>query len=196
MAKARVISLAVLRDARACTVCAGCLPNKPRPLLAASSASRIVVIGQAPGRIAHETGIPWNDASGKRLRGWLGVSDEEFYNASLVALVPMGFCYPGKAKGGDSPPRPECAPLWHPKILPQLKRVELTVYVGRFPFDRYLSSEFEDLTQAVRGARSLLPRRIILPHPSPRNQMWLSRNPWFERDVVPLLTKRVRQLLD
>lgn len=191
----RTISLSVLKEARACRVCEHALPNEPRPLLAASASSRIVIIGQAPGRIAHETGVPWNDASGKRLRGWLGVSDAQFYDEALIALVPMGFCYPGKAKGGDMAPRPECAPLWHPQILPKLRKVELTVYIGNYPFARYLSEEAESLTEGVRSAAKLLPTRILLPHPSPRNQMWLARNRWFERDVVPMLRRRVTQLL-
>lgn len=191
----RAISLPMLNEVRACRVCEHELPNEPRPLLAASASSRIVIIGQAPGRIAHETGVPWNDASGKRLREWLGVTDEQFYDESLVALVPMGFCYPGKAKGGDMAPRPECAPLWHPQILPKLRKVELTVYIGNYPFARYLREEAESLTEGVRAAKKLLPTRILLPHPSPRNQMWLARNLWFQRDTIPMLRKRVRAVL-
>jgi uracil-DNA glycosylase len=195
MPPTRPLSLPVLKEARACRVCEHELPNEPRPLLAASASSRIVLIGQAPGRIAHETGIPWNDASGKRLREWLGVTDDEFYNPALIALVPMGFCYPGKSKGGDAPPRPECAPLWHPRILPKLKNLALTVYIGRYPFERYLGEHFDDLTEAVRAAPKLLPQRVALPHPSPRNQMWLARNPWFAKKVLPLLRERVRGAL-
>jgi uracil-DNA glycosylase len=191
----RAISLPMLKEVRACRVCEHELPNEPRPLLAASASSRIIIIGQAPGRIAHETGVPWNDASGKRLREWLGVTDEQFYDESLIALVPMGFCYPGKSKGGDMAPRPECAPLWHPQILPKLTMVELTVYIGNYPLTRYLADEAESLTEGVRAAKTLLPTRIQLPHPSPRNQMWLVRNPWFERDVLPTLRKRVKEVL-
>ncbi len=189
------ISLSILKEVRACRVCEATLPNEPKPLLAASGSSRIVLIGQAPGRIAHETGVPWNDVSGKRLREWLGVTDAEFYNESLIALVPMGFCYPGKAKGGDMAPRPECAPLWHPQILPKLKKIELTIYIGRYPFERYLADEAENLTEGVGAAKRLLPTRILLPHPSPRNQMWITRNPWFTRDVLPALRLRVRAVL-
>ncbi|MFM9957734.1 MAG: uracil-DNA glycosylase family protein [Phycisphaerales bacterium] len=195
MPTSRPFSLPVIKEARACRECEHHLPNAPRPLLAASSSSRIVLIGQAPGRVAHETGIPWNDASGKRLREWLGVTDEQFYNPALIALVPMGFCYPGKSKGGDAPPRPECAPLWHPRILPKLKLLALTVYIGRYPFERYLGTEYDDLTAGVRGAAELLPRRVLLPHPSPRNQMWLARNPWFSKKVLPLVRARVREIL-
>jgi uracil-DNA glycosylase len=191
----RAISLPMLKEVRACRFCEHELPNEPRPLLAASASSRIIIIGQAPGRIAHETGVPWNDASGKRLREWLGVTDEQFYDESLIALVPMGFCYPGKSKGGDMAPRPECAPLWHPQILPKLTKVELTVYIGNYPFARYLADEAESLTEGVRAANTLLPTRIQLPHPSPRNQMWLARNPWFARDVLPALRKRVKEVL-
>ena len=191
----RPLSLPVLKEVRACRVCEHALPNEPRPLLAASATSRIVVMGQAPGRIAHETGVPWNDVSGKRLREWLGVTDAQFYDESLIALVPMGFCYPGKSKGGDMAPRPECAPLWHPRILPKLTKVELTIYVGNYPFARYLADEAESLTACVRAAKKLLPDRILLPHPSPRNQMWLTRNPWFAPDVLPALRKRVKQVV-
>lgn len=185
----------MLTEARACRVCENVLPNAPRPLLAASVLSRILLIGQAPGRVAHETSVPWNDVSGKRLRDWLGVTEEEFYDESKVALIPMGFCFPGKAKGGDMPPRPECAPLWHPKLLPLLVNVKLTVYIGRYPLERYLSEEAGSLTEGVRMAKALLPSRILLPHPSPRNQMWIARNPWFAREVLPALRARVRSIL-
>jgi uracil-DNA glycosylase len=187
--------LPILQEVRACRVCEHALPNGPRPLLAASASSRILIIGQAPGRVAHETGVPWNDASGKRLRGWLGVTDEQFHDESLIALVPMGFCYPGKSRSGDMAPRPECAPLWHPEILPKLSKVQLTVYIGNYPFARYLADQVESLTAGVRAAKTLLPTRILLPHPSPRNQMWLAKNPWFARDIVPALRKRVKAVL-
>lgn len=146
--------------------------------------------------MAHETGVPWNDVSGQRLREWLGVTDAQFYDESLIALIPMGFCHPGKAKGGDMAPRLECAPLWHPQLLPKLTKLELTIYIGRYPFDRYLGEAFESLTEGVRAARKLLPARILLPHPSPRNQMWIARNPWFQRDVLPAPRKRVKDLLN
>lgn len=191
----RAISLPVLNEARACRVCEHALPNEPRPLLSAAASSRILIIGQAPGRIAHETGVPWNDASGKRLREWLGVSDTRFYDESLFALVPMGFCYPGKSKGGDMAPRPECAPLWHPRILPKLSKVQLTIYIGNYPFAQYLADKADSLTEGVRGANKLLPTRILLPHPSPRNQMWVAKNRWFEQDTLPLLRRRVQVVL-
>ncbi len=156
---------------------------------------RIVIIGQAPGRIAHETGVPWNDASGKSLREWLGVTDEQFYDESLIALVPMGFCYPSESKGGDMALRRECVPLWHPQVLPKLTKVQLTVYIGKHFFARYLADEAESLTEGVRAATKLLPTRILLPHPSPRNQMLLARNLWLERDTIPMLRTRVRAVL-
>jgi len=189
------IPLPLLTEIRACRVCEDVLPNEPRPILVASAASRIVIIGQAPGRIAHETGVPWNDVSGKRLRAWLGVSDEQFYDPALFALVPMGFCYPGKSGAGDMAPRPECAPLWHPQLLPQLKKLALTIYIGRYPFERYLADLAATLTEGVRAASKLLPARVLLPHPSPRNQFWIKKNPWFTRDVLPAVQARVREVL-
>lgn len=189
------LSLPILREVRACTECAGKLPNEPRPLLAASKHSRILIIGQAPGRVAHDTGVPWNDRSGIRLREWLGLSPEQFYDDTLVALMPMGFCFPGTGKGGDMAPRPECAPLWHPRLLAQLPRVNLTVYIGRYAYERYLPELAPTLTEAVRASRRLLPERILLPHPSPRNQLWIARNKWFTRDIVPALSRRVAQVL-
>ncbi|MBX9738256.1 MAG: uracil-DNA glycosylase family protein [Phycisphaerales bacterium] len=188
--------LPIVASARACRVCEKFLPEEPRPLLAASAKSRILIIGQAPGRVAHISAKPWNDASGNRLRSWLGLTDQQFYDDSIVALVPMGFCYPGKAPGGDSPPRPECAPLWHPQILPLMKNVQLTIYIGRYPLARYLATEVPSLTEGVRHAPQLLPTRAVLPHPSPRNQMWLKRNPWFAADIVPLLQARVRSVIE
>jgi uracil-DNA glycosylase len=188
-------SLPFLRDVRRCRVCEHHLPNEPRPLVAASAMSRMLIIGQAPGRIAHETGVPWNDKSGERLREWLGVTVAQFYDESLFAIVPMGFCYPGKGEGGDKPPRPECATLWHPRILPKLTRIELTIYIGSYAFERSPQDKAENLTEGVRAARRLLPKSIVLPHPSPRNRLWIRRNPWFEEDVVPALRKRVGDVI-
>jgi uracil-DNA glycosylase len=190
--------LPLLREIRRCRVCEEDLPAGPRPLLAASALSRVVIIGQAPGRIAHETGVPWNDKSGRRLRDWLGVPEGQFYDESLFALVPMGFCFPGRGRSGDNPPRRECARLWHPRILPRLLRAELTVYVGAYSFERSRPRPADDVrtfTDGVRAAQTLLPARIVLPHPSPRNQMWIKRNPWFEREVLPALRARVREII-
>ncbi len=187
--------LPIIREARQCTVCADTLPLGARPLLAGCATSRILIIGQAPGAAAHETNVPWNDRSGVRLRTWLGVSDTEFYDASLIALVPMGFCYPGKRAGGDAQPRPECAPLWHARIFDVLAAIKLTIYVGRFACERYLP-RYAGLTDAVRAYERLLPRRIALPHPSPRNNIWLKQSPWFENDALPKLRRRVRAIID
>lgn len=155
----------------------------------------MLIIGQAPGLAAHNSGTPWNDRSGDRLRDWLGLTREEFYDDALVALMPMGFCYPGKGRTGDAPPRPECAPLWHPRLLKEFRSVRLTIYVGRFAFDRYLSSEFDTQTEAIRACSTLLPSRLALPHPSPLNNRWLAKNPWFDRDVTPMLSEATRAAL-
>jgi len=185
----------LLDDARACRECVGKLPNDPRPLLQAAPSSRIVVIGQAPGAAAHDTGVPWDDRSGRRLRDWLGVSGDQFYDPKRIALVPMGFCYPGKGPSGDLAPRPECAPLWHPPLLRALRKVELTVLIGRYALDRYLPDDHDTMTNAVRAHADLLPDRIALPHPSPRNNIWLKKNPWFERQTLPALRRRVAEVL-
>ncbi len=187
--------LKVFQEARRCVACEAELPLGARPLLAGRGSSRVLIIGQAPGRAAHESGVPWDDASGARLRAWLGLSDEQFYDASLVALVPMGFCYPGKGKTGDLSPRTECAPLWHDRVLRALRSVELTVYVGKYAFEAYLSAEFASLTDAVQGYRELLPRRVALPHPSPRNNIWLKKHAWFEDEVVEAVRTRVSDVV-
>ena len=186
----------ILDQVRACTTCAEYLPHGVRPLLAASHKSRILLIGQAPGRVAHASGIPWSDRSGDRLREWLGISSETFYDADKVAIVPMGFCYPGNGKQGDLPPRPECAPLWHSRLLPLLKNVRLTIYLGRYAWERHLGDQYPGLTEAAADFARLLPTRIVLPHPSPRNQMWVKRNEWFNAKLLPALQSRVRQVLD
>ncbi len=181
----------IIREARACRVCAASLPHQPRPLLQGSARSRILIIGQAPGAAAHTSGIPWDDRSGERLRAWLGLTPTQFYNDERVALMPMGFCYPGHGPSGDRPPRPECAPLWHPRLLPALNRVELVVYIGKYAFARYLSQDFDSITDAVAGWKRLLPNSIALPHPSPRNNIWLKKHAWFERKTIPALKERV-----
>ncbi len=179
-------SLQVLEQARTCTHCTG-LPLGPRPLVAGTRKSGVLIIGQAPGLAAHESGVPWDDASGDRLREWLGLSREAFYDPDKVALMPMGFCYPGKAKTGDGPPRPECAPLWHDRILKALSGVKLTLLVGRFAFERYAADELSDLTTAALSPNRLLPRKLVLPHPSPLNNRWLARNPAFEAKILLLV---------
>ncbi len=187
--------LSILAEARACTVCASELPLGPRPLLAADPAARILIIGQAPGKATHEAGIPWQVRSGDRLREWLGVSGDQFYDPRQVAIVPTGFCYPGPGPTGDLPPRAECAPLWHPRILPQLTKVRLTIFVGSFSLAVNLGGLYRNLSEAAEDFRALLPGRIVLPHPSPRNGMWARQRPWFAAELLPALRERVAEAL-
>jgi len=183
-----------LQEARSCCLCEAVLPLGPRPLIQGSRRSRILVIGQAPGAVAHETGIPWNDRSGARLRAWLGLDDEAFYDPERVALMPMGFCFPGKGRSGDLAPRPECAPRWHDRLLGGFGEVGLTVIVGRHAAARYASAD-ESITSLARDFAAWLPDRIVIPHPSPRNGPWLKQHPWFESEAVPAMQERVRGLL-
>lgn len=186
----------LLRDARACTVCTAHLPLGPRPVLAAHAKARILVIGQAPGSRVHESGVPWDDPSGDRLRDWLGVDRSTFYDEQQIALVPMGFCYPGKGRSGDLPPRPECAPLWHAPLLAHMPAVTLVVILSQYALDAYLGdTQKATLTDTVRAFRDYGPRHLPLPHPSPRNNIWLAKNPWFLRDVIPELRRRVAAAL-
>ena len=185
----------VLAEARACTVCASALPLGPRPLLAAHPESRILIIGQAPGRTTHEAGTPWLDQSGDRLRQWLGVTREKFYDERWFAFVPAGFCYPGSGATGDLPPRKECSPLWHPRILPLIAEKQLTITVGAFAFAAAFGQQYEDLSAAAADYRGLLPESIVLPHPSPRNRMWAKNRPWFEAELLPSLRQRVSSVL-
>lgn len=184
----------LLVEVRACRACEESLPLGPRPVLSASASARLLVVGQAPGTRVHETGIPWNDPSGDRLRDWLQMSREEFYDSSRVAIVPMGFCYPGKGKSGDLPPRRECAELWHERIMALLPNVELVLLIGQYAQAHYLQDEYKTLTERVRRHAEFAPRFLPLPHPSPRNQLWLRRNPWFEEEVLPELRSRVAAL--
>ncbi|MCB1325669.1 MAG: uracil-DNA glycosylase family protein [Spirochaetales bacterium] len=186
----------LIAEAAACRICAPHLPHEPRPVFRIHARSRVLVVGQAPGTKVHASGIPWNDASGKRLREWMGVDDDSFYDARRFAIVPMGFCYPGKGRSGDLPPRPECRATWHDTMIPLLKDIQLVLAIGQYAQD-YLLGERRGatLTETVRGFRDYAPGTIPLPHPSPRNQLWLSRNPWFAREVLPYLRKRVREAL-
>ncbi len=186
---------ATLAEIRACRLCEGLIPE-PRPVLRANSTARLLVVGQAPGTKVHASGIPWDDASGKRLRTWLDLSVEEFYDESRIAIVPMGFCYPGKGKSGDLPPRPECASTWHEKVLAHLPDIRTTLLIGMYAQKHYTSSQHKTLTERVSNWRDFAPEKFMLPHPSPRNQMWLRRNPWFEAELVPTLKSRVRAILD
>lgn len=185
----------LLTEIRGCDVCTEHLPLGPRPVLSAHRDARLLVIGQAPGRRVHESGVPWDDPSGARLREWLGVDGETFYDERRIALVPMGFCYPGTGKSGDLPPRKECAELWHEKLLGELPNVELTVLLSRYAQTHYLGErEKKTLTETVRAWREYVPAYLPLPHPSPRNNGWLAKNTWFEGDVLPYLRRRVARL--
>ena len=154
-----------------------------------------MIIGQAPGTKAHESGKPWNDASGERLRQWLGVTPEQFYDEALFAIVPMGFCYPGKGKSGDLPPRPECAAQWMKLVLRHLENIELTILIGAYSQSYFLKTKSGDLTQTVKNWKSFAPKQFPLPHPSPRNNIWLAKNRWFEKNLVTELQKTIRNLL-
>jgi uracil-DNA glycosylase len=187
---------ALLKKIRACRICEPHLPLGPNPVLRASASARLLIIGHSPGTKVHASGIPWDSASGDKLRDWMGIDTDTFYDERLVATVPMGFCYPGRGTGGDLPPRPECAPTWHPQLLPLLKKIELTLLIGSHAQVAFLGAKRRaTLTDTVRDARAYLPRFLPLPHPSPRNQMLLRRNPWFETDIVPLLRTRVAHAL-
>jgi uracil-DNA glycosylase len=187
---------ALLAEVRACQVCAAYLPFPPKPILRAGGTAKLLIVGQAPGRRVHETGIPWNDPSGDRLRDWMQVSRDTFYDGSRIAIIPAAFCYPGTGPGGDLPPRPECAPLWHPRLRAALPEIRLTLLVGSYAQAYYLDKRAQKtLTETVRHCRDYLPEFLPLPHPSPRNQMWLKRNPWFAEEVLPLLRKEIAEIL-
>ncbi len=180
-----------------CTVCETQLPLGPRPVVAAHPNAKIAIIGQAPGTKVHETGIPWDDPSGRQLRKWLAVTEKQFYDVNLFAIVPMGFCYPGKSKSGDAPPRPECAPLWHAPLFEHMPTIELTLLIGAYAQRYYLANATErNLTETVRSFQNYLPTYLPLPHPSPRNRFWLSKNHWFEQNVLPALQVNVAKLLN
>lgn len=186
----------LLNKIQGCEVCKDHLPLGPRPVIQINAFSKIVIVSQAPSRRVHETRIPWNDASGKKLKSWMNVNDESFYNPSFISILPMGFCYPGKAISGDLPPRPECAPLWHPQIFKYFKSNPLILLIGQYAQRYYLKKSFKgSLTDTVRNYQEYLPTYFPLPHPSPRNQNWVKINPWFMEEAVPELQKRIREYL-
>lgn len=186
----------LLADIHACRLCEAHLPLGPRPVLRASGTARLLIVGQAPGRRVHETGIPWNDPSGDRLRSWLQMTREQFYDPRHIAIVPAGLCYPGSGPRGDAPPRPECAPLWHPPLRALMPKIQLTLLIGQYAQAYYLGNRRKkSLRETVQAHHEYLPEFLPLPHPSPRNQLWLKQNPWFEQDVIPLLRMRVAQAL-
>jgi uracil-DNA glycosylase len=172
----------LLTEIKRCTACKAHI--EPRPVVQAGKRAKILIVGQAPGRAVHESGIAWDDASGDRLREWMGFGKEDFYDSAQVAIVPMGFCYPGTGDSGDLPPRKECFPLWHARLLREMPEVRLTLLVGQYAQRAYLQGKGErNLTETVRNWRGYLPRYLPLPHPSPLNNLWLAKNRWFERDL-------------
>jgi uracil-DNA glycosylase len=187
----------LLHDIRFCAVCKASLPLAPRPIVQAGRLARVLVIGQAPGRRAHDSGLPWDDLSGARLRQWMGIDEARFYNPDLVALMAMGFCYPGASRtGGDHPPRPECAPLWHERLRTHMGNVRLTLLVGHHAQKAYLrDASGARLTDNVRNFEQFLPGLLPLPHPSWRSTIWMRRNPWFETKLLPTLRATVAAAL-
>ncbi|MGJ7612848.1 MULTISPECIES: uracil-DNA glycosylase family protein [unclassified Variovorax] len=186
----------LLAEIRRCTACAAHLPLGPRPVVQASASARLLIVGQAPSLTVHQTGVPWDDQSGDQLRRWLGVDRDTFYDATRIALVPMGYCYPGRGASGDLPPRKECAPLWQQRLLTQMPHVELTLLVGQYAQRHLLGSRARGgVTETVEAFADYAPRFIPLPHPSPRNTGWFKHHPWFESEVLPVLRQRVLQAL-
>ena len=186
----------LLKDIRACRLCEDKLPLGPRPVLRASTTAKLLIVGQAPGTLVHGSGVPWDDASGVRLREWLRVDKSAFYDEKKIAIVPMGFCYPGRGASGDLPPRPECARTWHPRLLPLLADIELVLLIGHYAQQHFLgNARKESLTDTVRAWSEYAPRFFPLPHPSPRNIGWFMHNPWFDAEVVPTLRERVARVL-
>lgn len=186
---------ALLSDVRACTLCEAHLPLGPRPVFQLHPEARILIAAQAPGRKVHETGLPFNDPSGDRLREWLGVTRETFYDPVKIALVPMGFCFPGTGKSGDLPPRPECAPAWRRQLLARLGKVQLTLVIGQYALAWHFPQEKSSVTDLVQSWRSHWPHKVPMPHPSPRNNLWLRRNPWFGKELLPALKQQVSEIL-
>lgn len=187
----------LLGEIRACRVCAERLPHEPRPVLQAGAAARLLIVGQAPGARVHASGIPWSDASGRRLREWMGIYESVFYDAGQVAIVPMGLCFPGRGASGDRPPEKACAPLWQERLLALMPQIRLTLLVGGYAQQHFLKQQgHQSVTDTLRNWQSLGPHIVPLPHPSPRNVAWFKANPWFEGEVVPALRERVRGALE
>jgi len=187
----------LLKEVRNCKVCEEFLPHGANPVLSASTKSKLVVIGQAPGQIVHNSGIPWDDKSGENLRSWLGVDKEVFYDQDKIALIPMGFCYPGSGVSGDMAPRPECAPLWHNRLFEKMPSIKLVLLIGLYAQKYYLGNKAkETLTETVRNYKNYLPLYFPLPHPSPRNNIWQAKNQWFAELVLPELKRIVAALVE
>jgi uracil-DNA glycosylase len=185
----------LLTEVRACNICEPHLPLGGRPVLQLHPKAKVLIAGQAPGRKVHESGVPFDDASGNRLREWMGVTREVFYDPEKIAILPMGFCYPGTGRSGDMPPRPECAPAWRKQLLAELHHLEFTLVIGRYAQAYHFGEAGASVTDLVKAWRSYWPRMIPLPHPSPRNNLWLRRNPWFESELLPSLRERVSEVL-
>ena len=185
----------LLESVRQCRLCDSALPMGARPVLQIDPHARILIAGQAPGRRVHESGVPFDDPSGDRLREWLGVSRETFYDPTQIAILPMGFCYPGTGKSGDLPPRPECAEEWRERILTELSGVQLTLVIGQYAQKWHLTQTHKNLTETVRAWRDYGPDIMPLPHPSPRNNIWLKKNPWFSESLLPQLRKKTLKAL-
>ena len=186
----------LLSEIKKCTECEKFLALGPRPVLAAHKESKIVIIGQAPGLAVHKSGIPWDDKSGDNLRNWMNIEKQDFYDATHIGILPMGFCYPGKGKSGDLPPRQECASLWHDKVLSKMKQVRLTLLSGKYAQAYYLQDQAKNsLTETVKNFEEYLPHYFVLPHPSPRNNIWQAKNPWFKKDLIPQLQEKVQEIL-
>ncbi|KHA61660.1 IclR family transcriptional regulator [Vibrio variabilis] len=185
----------LLYQVRQCDICEPHLEHGCNPVIQASPSAKLLIIGQAPGLKVHQTSIPWNDPSGDRLREWLQLDKAQFYDEKQIAIMPMGLCYPGKGKSGDLPPRKECAPTWHRAVLEQLPNVGMTLLIGQYAQNYYLGDKPKTLTETVQGWHRWAPHYLPLPHPSPRNTLWLKRNPWFEGEVVPYIRQYVHQHL-
>ena len=192
----------LLKDIRECRLCEPGLPFGANPVVQASPSSRILVVGQAPGRRVHETGMPFNDPSGDRLREWMGVDRETFYDDSKIAIIPMAFCFPGTGKSGDLPPPPLCAETWRQRLLDQLQNVELTIVLGQYAINWHIQRlegggkrRKETLTETVKRWKDFWPEMIPLPHPSPRNNLWLRKNPWMEEELIPALKAKIQELI-
>lgn len=186
----------LLKEISQCSICEPYLSHGVRPVVLAHPKSRIVVIGQAPGIKVHNSGIPWDDKSGENLRDWMGISNEDFYTPEKVGIIPMGFCYPGKGKTGDLPPRIECAPKWHQPLWDKMDDVELVLLIGKYAQDFYLKGQTKrTLTETVKSYQEYLPKHFVLPHPSPRNNIWQKKNPWFKQEIIPALKQTISHIM-
>ena len=186
----------LITEIEKCNICTKYLALGPRPIVQLGNKASILIAGQAPGKAVHETGVPFDDLSGDRLREWMSISKDIFYNKNKIAILPMGFCYPGKGKSGDLPPRPECAPQWRQQVLDNLANIQLIIVIGKYAMDWHIGdNQKRNLTETVKAWKSYSPDLIPLPHPSPRNNIWLSKNLWFEAEVIPALRKKVKAAL-